>query len=51
MAVAHGVEAEVQKPLAIVVIGGLISATALILLVLPAISRALLGLPARGGGP
>jgi cobalt-zinc-cadmium resistance protein CzcA len=49
MALAHGVGAEVQKPLAIVVIGGLISATALTLLVLPAISRVMLGLSARRG--
>jgi cobalt-zinc-cadmium resistance protein CzcA len=35
MAVAHGAGAEVQKPLATVVIGGLLSATALTLLVLP----------------
>ena len=42
MALAHGVGAEVQKPLATVVIGGLVTATALTLLVLPAISRVLL---------
>ena len=35
MALAHGAGAEVQKPLATVVIGGLITATALTLLVLP----------------
>ena len=35
MALSHGSGAEVQKPLATVVIGGLISATALTLLVLP----------------
>lgn len=35
MAVAHGAGAEVQKPLATVVIGGLITATVLTLLVLP----------------
>ncbi|MFC5343341.1 efflux RND transporter permease subunit [Brevundimonas staleyi] len=35
MAFAHGAGAEVQKPLATVVIGGLITATALTLLVLP----------------
>ncbi len=38
MAIAMGTGAEVQKPLAIVVIGGLISATILTLLVLPAIA-------------
>ena len=37
MALASGVGAEVQKPLAIVVIGGLITATVLTLFVLPAI--------------
>src|SRR5262249_29172386 len=39
MAVAHGTGAEVQKPLAMVVIGGLLTATALTLVVLPAIAR------------
>ncbi|ARS26680.1 efflux RND transporter permease subunit [Sphingomonas sp. KC8] len=42
MAIATGTGAEVQRPLAIVVIGGLISATLLTLFVLPAISRLLL---------
>ncbi len=42
MALAHGTGAEVQKPLAIVVIGGLITATLLTLFVLPAICRVLL---------
>ena len=42
MALAHGTGAEVQKPLAIVVIGGLITATALTLIVLPAICRLVL---------
>lgn len=42
MALAHGTGAEVQKPLAMVVIGGLITATAVTLLVLPAISKLLL---------
>lgn len=37
MALATGTGAEVRKPLAIVVIGGLISATLLTLLVLPAL--------------
>lgn len=37
MALAHGAGAEVQRPLATVVIGGLISATLLTLLVLPAL--------------
>jgi cobalt-zinc-cadmium resistance protein CzcA len=44
MALGHGTGAEVQKPLATVVIGGLVTATALTLLVLPAISRVILGL-------
>jgi cobalt-zinc-cadmium resistance protein CzcA len=39
MAVAHGAGAEVQKPLATVVIGGLVSATLLTLFVLPALYR------------
>lgn len=43
MALAHGTGAEVQKPLAMVVIGGLITATLLTLLVLPAISKLVLG--------
>ena len=37
MALAQGTGAEVQKPLATVVIGGLISATLLTLIVLPAL--------------
>jgi cobalt-zinc-cadmium resistance protein CzcA len=37
MAIATGAGAEVQKPLATVVIGGLITSTALTLLVLPAL--------------
>jgi cobalt-zinc-cadmium resistance protein CzcA len=39
MALATGAGAEVQRPLATVVIGGLISATALTLLVLPVLYR------------
>lgn len=39
MAIATGAGAEVQKPLATVVIGGLITATALTLLVLPALYK------------
>ncbi|MFN3463297.1 MAG: efflux RND transporter permease subunit, partial [Terricaulis sp.] len=42
MALAHGTGAEVQKPLATVVIGGLITATLLTLFVLPAICRLML---------
>jgi len=42
MAIATGTGAEVQKPLAIVVIGGLITATILTLFVLPAVTRLIL---------
>jgi cobalt-zinc-cadmium resistance protein CzcA len=51
MALAHGTGAEVQKPLAMVVIGGLITATALTLLVLPAISQLVLGFAERQRRP
>jgi cobalt-zinc-cadmium resistance protein CzcA len=44
MALAHGTGAEVQKPLAMVVIGGLITATAVTLVVLPAIAQLVLQL-------
>ena len=37
MALSHGLGSEVQKPLAIVIIGGLVSATLLTLVVLPAL--------------
>ncbi len=37
MALSHGAGAEVQRPLATVVIGGLVTSTALTLLVLPTI--------------
>ncbi len=37
MALSHGIGSETQKPLAIVIIGGLISATILTLIVLPAL--------------
>ncbi len=43
MALAHGAGAEVQKPLATVVIGGLISSTLLTLVVLPALYRIFTG--------
>jgi len=36
-AVSHGIGSETQKPLAIVVIGGLVTATILTLLILPVI--------------
>ncbi|ATC24366.1 MULTISPECIES: CusA/CzcA family heavy metal efflux RND transporter [Caulobacter] len=48
MALATGTGAEVQRPLATVVIGGLITATALTLFVLPAICRFVLRAPVRG---
>jgi cobalt-zinc-cadmium resistance protein CzcA len=47
MALGTGTGAEVQKPLAVVVIGGLVTATALTLLVLPAITQVVLGAGAR----
>ncbi|MEW6597868.1 MAG: CusA/CzcA family heavy metal efflux RND transporter [Pseudomonadota bacterium] len=47
MALATGTGAEVQKPLATVVIGGLVTATILTLLVLPAITRVVLGFGER----
>ncbi|MCI3131001.1 efflux RND transporter permease subunit [Phenylobacterium aquaticum] len=47
MALAHGTGAEVQKPLAMVVIGGLITATLVTLLVLPAISQLILSIGGR----
>ena len=43
MALASGTGAEVQKPLAVTVIGGLVAATILTLLVLPAIAKVILG--------
>ncbi|WP_156313357.1 CusA/CzcA family heavy metal efflux RND transporter [Erythrobacter sp. SG61-1L] len=60
MALATGTGAEVQKPLATTVIGGLIAATILTLLVLPAIAKVVLGVkvqwkkkrtPPPGGEP
>jgi heavy metal efflux system protein len=35
MALSHGIGSETQRPLAVVIIGGLVSATALTLIVLP----------------
>ena len=43
MAIATGTGAEVQKPLAVTVIGGLIASTILTLLVLPSIAKVVLG--------
>lgn len=51
---ASGVGAEVQRPLATVVMGGLISSTVLTLLVLPALHRWFaprMGPVMSGGGP
>jgi cobalt-zinc-cadmium resistance protein CzcA len=39
LAVAQGIGAEVQRPLAVVVIGGLLSSMALTVIVLPALDR------------
>ena len=49
MAIATGTGAEVQKPLAIVVIGGLITATILTLFVLPAVTHMILAPRSDGG--
>src|SRR3546814_12828479 len=43
MALSHGTGAEVQKPLSTVVIGGLLAATILPLLVLPALATVITG--------
>ncbi|MBO9712189.1 CusA/CzcA family heavy metal efflux RND transporter [Sphingomonas sp.] len=51
MALAHGTGAEVQKPLATTVIGGLVAATILTLLVLPAIARVVLAVAERRRPP
>jgi cobalt-zinc-cadmium resistance protein CzcA len=48
MAIATGTGAEVQRPLATVVIGGLISSTLLTLVVLPALYRIFTGTRADG---
>ena len=50
MAIATGAGAEVQRPLATVVIGGLVTATLLTLFVLPAIYGWFAGDPAQHGG-
>lgn len=51
MALATGAGAEVQRPLATVVIGGILSSTVLTLLVLPAIYGALLRRDERPAEP
>jgi cobalt-zinc-cadmium resistance protein CzcA len=50
MALATGSGAEVQRPLATVVIGGLVTSTLLTLFVLPTV-YSLLGQPGRGADP
>jgi cobalt-zinc-cadmium resistance protein CzcA len=51
MALSHAIGAETQRPLAVVVIGGLVSATLLTLLVLPTLyAWANRNEPAPGGG-
>jgi cobalt-zinc-cadmium resistance protein CzcA len=52
MALSHGIGSETQRPLAIVIIGGLISATLLTLIVLPTLYLVVEGRAARrnGGG-
>jgi cobalt-zinc-cadmium resistance protein CzcA len=47
MALSHAIGSETQRPLAVVVIGGLISATLLTLFVLPTLYRVLYALPGR----
>jgi cobalt-zinc-cadmium resistance protein CzcA len=47
MALSHGIGAETQRPLAVVVIGGLVSATLLVLYVLPVLYVMLAGVKSR----
>jgi len=51
MAIATGTGAEVQRPLATVVIGGILSSTMLTLLVLPVLYRAVCRRESQGGVP
>jgi cobalt-zinc-cadmium resistance protein CzcA len=51
MALSHGAGAEVQRPLATVVIGGLVTSTLLTLLVLPAVYRWFVRLGGRHAAP
>ena len=46
LALSHGIGSEVQRPLAVVVIGGLISSTLLTLIVLPTLYGVFAGTPA-----
>jgi len=48
MALSHGIGSETQRPLAVVIIGGLISATALTLIVLPVLYLVAAREPQRG---
>ncbi len=48
MALSHGIGSEVQRPLAVVIIGGLVSATVLTLIVLPALYLMFHGRPDTG---
>ena len=50
MAINVGAGAEVQRPLATVVIGGIVSSTVLTLLVLPALYSLVHGRPSAGAG-
>jgi heavy metal efflux system protein len=49
MALSHGIGSETQRPLAVVIIGGLISATVLTLIVLPVLYLVLARAPAGEG--
>ena len=51
MALSHEIGAETQRPLAIVIIGGLVTATLLTLVVLPALYVALFSRPADAASP
>jgi heavy metal efflux system protein len=51
MALSHGIGSETQKPLAIVIIGGLTTATLLVLVVLPALYLVLAKREARAPAP
>jgi cobalt-zinc-cadmium resistance protein CzcA len=50
-AFSHGIGAEIQQPLARVVVGGLISSTVLTLLVLPAVYALIIGRPTSAEAP
>jgi cobalt-zinc-cadmium resistance protein CzcA len=51
MAISEGAGAEVQRPLATVVIGGIVSSTFLTLFLLPVLYRWLIGRPVRARAP